>query len=350
MFYKKTNRQYYVIYILVSLFTFFSITGCTEVKANDNGITPSVENDKKMQEEKTQAKKPAPKSIAGLRAREYTSGEIKVVTVVPSKQGLTTTVISYDSDGLTQYALVEKPAGEPPKEGWPILLLLHGHIPLDQYSTVQSYRSISEVYAANGFLVVKPDYRGHDDSETINKLSVTRTIDYSEDILNLLAGIDQISDGDVNNIFLFSHSMGGDIALRVMAVNRDKIKGKIRGATFWAAVTEDFPENTLYFLRLYGRAETKEYKEILAQTVSPDQYKAFSPLYFLKGVSTPVIIHHGTNDQTVPFEWSVSFKKGLDKAEIDYIFYEYPGDDHNIIANRRLVIQRDIDFFLQHKK
>ena len=133
-----------------------------------------------------------PKSIPALRKRIWEAGQLQILEEIPAKPGLYAVEFSYISDGNLNYGLIERPAGTVPKGGWPVLVLAHGHIPPKQYSTTRNYRLVTQHYAAGGFMVVKPDYRGHGRSQGEEERSLTYTVDYSIDVLNLLAGIDKL--------------------------------------------------------------------------------------------------------------------------------------------------------------
>ena len=220
-----------------------------------------------------------------------------------------------------------------------MIVLAHGYIPPTEYSTTKSYRLVTRYYAAGGFIVIKPDYRGHGRSEGGGP-SPTRTIDYTIDVLNLIAGLDEIPNADTGNLFLYGHSMGGEVALRILTVNR-----QFKGATLWAAVTQPFPENTLYFLRKRPGKDTQELQALIDSEIIPKDYPLFSPESYFHSISVPMLVHHGTADQSVPFKWSISFRKALDKAKVNYQFFEYPGEDHNISRSFYRVMDKDMEFF-----
>ena len=89
--------------------------------------------------------------------------------------GIKRRVVSFTADGLHQYALILEPRGEAPEDGWPVLLINHGHHPNPpQYGRIASgetdrpgdyYRAFPLAFARQGFMVVVPDFRGHNDSE-----------------------------------------------------------------------------------------------------------------------------------------------------------------------------------------
>lgn len=282
---------------------------------------------------------PHPKSIPGLRNRDYSPGSLQILGPVPAAEGLRAWEFSYESDGFTNYGLIEQPDGEPPAEGWPVIVLAHGYIPPSYYSTTESYRLVTRHYAAGGFMVVKPDYRGHGRSEGGGP-STTRTVDYTIDVLNLIAGLNEIPDADAGRLFLYGHSMGGEIGLRILTVNR-----RFRGAVLWASVTEPFPENTLYFIRKRSPEEAEELKALIDSEFTPEDYPLLSPRGYFDSISVPLLVHHGTADESVPFEWSVPFRRSLDEAGVNYEFFEYPGEDHNISRSFYRVMDTDMEFF-----
>lgn len=282
---------------------------------------------------------PHPMSIEGLRSREFSAGSISLLNQIEASEGLEAWEFSYESEGLEVFGLIEKPAGDAPDGGWPVIILAHGYIPPDSYSTVDNYRLVTRYYAAGGFIVVKPDYRGHGRSEGAGG-GPTRTIDYSIDVLNLIAGMESIPDADPDNIFLYGHSMGGEIGLRILTVN-----DSLKGASLWAAVTERFPENTLYFVRKRGAEEAARLQAQIDEQFTPEEYASLTPNNYLESIDVPMLVHHGTEDESVPYEWSAPFRERLDNAAVTYTFYEYPGENHNISRSFYKVMDKDMEFF-----
>lgn len=285
---------------------------------------------------------PDPLSIEGLRSRVLPELEIELLNAIASVEGLDAWEFTYNSDGHTIYGLLEKPAGTPPPNGWPVIIIAHGYIPPEVYLTSDNrrhYRSVTQVYAKGGFLVLKPDYRGHGRSEGTSE-GPTATIDYSIDVLNLISQIESVPDADPSAVFLYGHSMGGEITLRILTVNKT-----LRGATLWAPVSKRFPENMLYFIRKDRPEEIERFQSKLDALYTPDEYDMLTPNDYLDSVDIPILLHHGTQDESVPFEWSTELREVFDKAGLNYTFYEYPGDDHNLSNNRSEVVNRDMDFF-----
>ena len=187
-------------------------------------------------------------AIESLRNRSYGTGTINIGKELGEKKAYKSYIVSYLSDGLKQYSLLNIPNTNKPAKGYPVIIVNHGHIPPDQYSTENSYRLVTGYYASNGFMVLKPDYRGHDKSENGDDQRTER-LSYAIDVLNLLYLIPTLNDADADNIFIYGHSMGGGVTLTVL-----EVANNINAATLWSAVSVEFPESMLPFcIRLFER-------------------------------------------------------------------------------------------------
>src|SRR3989344_859362 len=184
-----------------------------------------------------------PYLIKSMQERSYDS-KIEIERRVRETGGFISYVVSFESDGLKQYALMNMPKGDMPGSGWPIVVVNHGYIDPEAYSVENSYINTSAYFANAGFLVIKPDYRGHDNSKG-EAGSLTARISYGVDVLNLVAGIRKLPEADPDHIYMYGHSMGGDVTLRVLEVCPTCVKA----ASLWAPAVRDFPESYMYFAR-----------------------------------------------------------------------------------------------------
>jgi dipeptidyl aminopeptidase/acylaminoacyl peptidase len=251
-------------------------------------------------------------------------------------------VVSYPSDSLTLYSLLHIPKGQMPEGGWPVVVVNHGYIPPAQYSTVNSYKNTSAFYANSGFLVFKPDYRGHDNSEGESVRPLSRT-QYALDVLNLIAGIDSIPEANPASIFLYGHSMGGEVSLIVSALNPS-----IKGVSLWAPAVTSYPESINYFSRRQRPTPTS-FEDVIAATqklVSQYGSAAFSSFENLNKLSVPLLVHHGTADESVPYEWGISLVQKLKDSGKTVTFYSYPRANHDISSGWSVALNRDVTFFI----
>jgi uncharacterized protein len=279
-----------------------------------------------------------PLSIDSLRRRQFPPQNLTIEREVSTNSQ----VVSYLSDNFKLNALMITPAGTPPEGGWPIVIVNHGHIPPEQYSVTRSYINTSNYFASQGFLVLKPDYRGHDDSAGESSGRLFSRSEYTVDVLSLLSAIDSIPNVNSGKIFMYGHSMGGEITLQVLETSN-----RITAATLWAPAVTSLPNQVTHFMNKRqptpGQAETfkTQYDEFI-KNYSVDQ---ISSIENIDSISTPLNIHHATADESVPYSWGTALDKKLKAAGKTVNFYSYQGDNHDISGNFGKALSRDAAFF-----
>lgn len=83
----------------------------------------------------------------------------------------------------------------------------------------------------------------------------------------------------------------------------------------------------------------------LTELFLPEEYVQVSAFDNVNLVQVPVNIHHGTADQSVPFEWGQMVAGKFAEAKKEYYFYEYARDNHDIARNWSTALNRDIELF-----
>ncbi len=153
-----------------------------------------------------------------------------------------------------------------------------------------------------------PDFRGHNSSEGyeyIDPQDDDSVAYYAEDVVALLSALDQLDDADTQNVFVWSHSMGGSVSIRALLAS-----DLIRASSFWSTMdVSDFADR---------------YSEI----------------------DGPVAVHHGRADAATPFANSEALAKGLAEAGRLETFLSYGTDEHYFEgARRERAAAHDADFF-----
>ena len=228
-------------------------------------------------------------------------------------------VVRFTADGLKQYALVLEPEGQSPGNGWPVLIMNHGYHPdppnngrVADGSTDRPgdyYRGLPLAFAQQGFLVVVPDYRGHNISDG---LEYTRETDahywYTRDVISAFRALGSLPGADTSNVFMWGHSMGGSITMRSLLA----LGSEVRAASIWSSSDP-------------GRIEEAAFMSTLA---------------------TPLNIHHSPGDPTAPYQGSASAFEEIIKLNLPANLYTYPGEDH-LFRDESLqqAITRDTQFF-----
>lgn len=293
---------------------------------------------------------PHPLSIAWLRGQEYPGSEIVIEQTLEPGSNYNQYITSYLSEGLKIYALLTVPMGERPASGWPTIVFNHGYIPPDQYRTTERYVAYVEAFARRGYIVFKPDYRGHGFSEGAARGGYGSP-DYTVDVLNALAAVKNHPDTDPDRLGMWGHSMGGYITLRSM-VATDEIKAGV----IWAGVVASY-QDLLTRWRRSGSAVTpsasaraRRWREDLFSIYgSPEDnskfWESISANTYLEDLSGPLQLHHGTADQTVPIEFSATLNEQIRDVGGNVEYYTYKGDNHNLSINFSEAMFRSILFF-----
>ena len=280
-----------------------------------------------------------PLSMEALRGRKYTPSTIIVERKVSDEGPFRTAIVSYESDNLVIFALMKTPNGPAPARGFPVVIVSHGAQASNGFSTLENLRPVTDYFASQGFLVLKPDYRGYGESTT-REAGWARIGFYAVDVLNLVAAVPTIRGADARNIFLLGHGMGGDVALRVLEAT-----DRVRAASLWAPVAAPMPLGLVYYTR--SRREAAE-QRIRAQYGEAEMPK-LSTVDNVALLSAPLAIHHGTADELVPYEWSADLAERLGQAGRPFRFYSYDGEDNALShGGSYLALARDELFFREH--
>jgi uncharacterized protein len=165
-------------------------------------------------------------------------------------------------------------------------------------------------------------------------------------ILNAVASIKKYSDADSSRIGMWGHSMGGGITLRSMVVSKD-----IKAGVIWAGVVGSYADLVTDWRRSAAMpAQSFGWRQDLIEKYgepenNPSAWNAISSTSFLKDISGPLQVHHGTGDTHVPIILSEKLNKRMKEAGKETEFFTYEGDDHDISQNFSLAINRSVAFF-----
>lgn len=295
-----------------------------------------------------------PLTIESLKKGMYTGSDIIIEETLEPGSNYNTYIASYLSEGNKIYGLLTIPNGEKPQNGWPAIIFNHGYIPPREYRTTERYVAYVDGFARNGYIVFKSDYRGHGSSEG-QAVGGYGSNAYTIDVLNALASIKNHPDVDKSKIGMWGHSMGGFITLRSMVVNKD-----IKAGVIWGGVTANYKDIIYNWTRStytpppapsgVRRWRTQLIEAYGTPEKNPAFWNSISANSYLREISGPVQLHHGTEDESVPVEFSITLKNQMDSAKKPVELYTYEGDDHNITDNFTPAMNRSIDFFNRYVK
>lgn len=301
-----------------------------------------------------------PLDIALMRTIQYPGSDITIEETLASGSNYSRYRASYISEGLKQYGLLTVPMGEMPKNGFPAIVFIHGYVPPEEYRTEERYIAYVDSLARAGYVVFKIDLRGHDQSEG-QPTGAYFSPGYTVDALNAYASLERYDRVNKDRIGLWGHSMGGNITQRFIVTSQ-----KPKAAVVWGAVISSYED---MYREWWGRRRTPTWqpseREQITRRSSRQQltdrygspsarisfWASIDPFYFYKDIQTPLQIHHGTADETVPWQLSQLAADELKKQKKPHELYLYDGADHNISdPSFSLAMQRTIAYFDKYLK
>jgi len=299
-----------------------------------------------------------PLNIQAMRARQYPGSSIVIEQVLEPGSNYTRVIASYKSDGLKIFALLTIPQGIKPETGWPVIVFNHGYIPPEQYRTTERYIAYVDSFARSGYIVFRPDYRGHGESEGIPEGAYYSPA-YTIDVLNAVSSMQKYSEADPERVGMWGHSLGGNIALRSIVT---KI-GEIKAAVIWGGVVGSYDDLVSRWRRvtpwqpspreaaLRRSSRQKLFEKYGSPSANLEFWNSIDPTAHVDEITTPVQIHHGTSDEEVPVAFAESLYGKLKTAGKVAELYTYEGGDHNISDPFfSTAMARSIEFFDRYLK
>jgi dipeptidyl aminopeptidase/acylaminoacyl peptidase len=246
----------------------------------------------------------------------------------PATEGIRRDVFRYEVDGLQEYALVLWPAGESPDKGWPIVQFNHGFHPdpprngfVGEKSDRPGdyYRETIQAFARAGYVVVAPDYRGHNISQG-GEFTTRILADawYARDAIGCFLALESLPDLDLDRAYMLGHSMGGPITLRALLA----LGERVRAGAIWS---------TSGVSKLSSTAD-----EALKTQATQLQ--------------VPLSIQHAQDDRSAPVESSLELADRLDVAGKTYQLKVHAGDDHLFTGEMfKAAVARDNQWFQRQR-
>ncbi|MBC2651370.1 alpha/beta hydrolase family protein [Novosphingobium aerophilum] len=244
-------------------------------------------------------------------------------------------------DGTVIPAYLTLPPGRPAK-GLPLIILPHGgpYFVRDH----GDYDSDVQFLANRGYVVLQPQFRG---SESYGK-----SFEEAGHAQWGRAMQDDLDDGmdwlvkrgivDAKRTCLVGSSYGGYAALWGATRNPERY----RCAVSFAGIS-DMPRSLKYQMNSMGdKQEREEWRQQVQGDPTVD-LRAFSPLFSIDRLKVPVMLLHGTDDQTVQPKQSRLYADALKAAGKSYEYYEIANEGHGFSSQESAQLWYDkLDAFL----
>ena len=230
--------------------------------------------------------------------------------------------VTYRSGGLDVSGILLLPRGPGP---FPGIVLNHGYIDPDVYRPGQGLAREQDRLARDGFAVLHTDYRGHAGSDPGPPLSRETRLGYTRDAINAVRALRRLPVVDGDRMAMLGRSMGGGVTYNALVAR----PGLVDAAVVFAPVSSRYLDN----LERWTIPERPEQARALFDRFgrpreNPRFYRELSARSFFDRVTEPLLIHHGTLDDSCPLRWSRTTQRLLVRAGVDSRLEVYPGEQH----------------------
>jgi dienelactone hydrolase len=248
-------------------------------------------------------------------------------------------------DGLPLRGYLTRPTGSADGKSLPLIVMPHGG---PERRDRLAFDPVVQFLAARGYGVFQPNFRGSYGfgrefaAKGHGQWGGLMQSDIADGVLHLI----ETDSVDAKRICIVGSSYGGYAALMGVAQTPDLFRCAVATAgisdlgAFIKSQQRKFGKDSktlAYWLQSIG--DPSGNAERLAHT---------SPVHLVSQIKAPVLLMHGTDDQTVPYEQSAAMKHALDQAGVAAELIAFKDEDHsNWTDSNRKAWLRAIDRFLE---
>ncbi len=254
--------------------------------------------------EPTTTLRPRPVSLPAYFDRDYNGGGLRIGRTLLETATYTEYYVTYRSGDLRISGRLNVPERGGPH---PAVVLAHGYIDPAVYVNGQGLTRERDRLARAGFVTLHTDYRNHAGSSRAPRSEERLRLGYTEDVINAVLALRATTDVRVDDdrIGLLGRSMGGGVVYNVLTVAPGLVDAGIAFAPVSSRTADNFNRFTRgdddpdddatadAILRRYGEPRD-----------NPRFWREVSPRTYFDRVTEPVLIHHGSSDDTCPIRWS----------------------------------------------
>lgn len=336
-----------------------ALAGCTDQPLSDTGARPTPSSQAPSSgptqpptpTEQGETLPPAADSLPPVRHRvslpalmreEPDGGRLRETRVEVETDAYTRSQVTYRSGDVTVSGVLLRPRGRGP---FPAVVLAHGYIDPAIYVTGQGLAREQDWLARAGFVVLHTDYRGHAASDPATPLDREARLGYTRDVINAVDSLKKEKYVDPDRVALLGRSMGGGITLNALVAQ----PGLVRAGVVYASVSSRYLDNLRHFT-MPNRPEAAQavFDRFGTPREEPRFYRDLSSRTFFARITEPVLMHHGTEDESCPFPWARATHRALRAAGIDARLEVYPGEHHAFVPRWEDSIRLTVRFLRRH--
>ena len=238
------------------------------------------------------------------------------------------------TDGQTIEGILIYPLKYEEGKRYPLIVQIHGG-PASAYthSFSGSHGTYTNVFAANGYAIFQPNYRGS--SGYGEKFRMEISGDYFRQAFDdIMSGVDYLIErgiADPDKLGMMGWSAGGHWSNWTL-VSTDRFKAISTGA------------GAVNWISLYAQTDMQDTREFYFKGQpydNWDHYVDVSPLKYIKNAKTPTLIHFGENDRRIPRPQGEELHMALKKLGVPTEFIVYPNMPHGLRNARYQLIKME---------
>jgi len=227
--------------------------------------------------------------------------------------------------------ILVKPVGYTPGKRYPLIVAIHGG---PQAADVLTFNGGygSQIYAGDGYAVLKPNYRGSTNYGEAHKWGIVNDY-FKKGYEDIITGVDKlIADGivDGDKMGVLGWSAGGHWTNWIIThTTRFKAASSGAGTVNWISM---YAQSDMQDVRMHYLGNKLPYEDF-------EPYWKQSPIRYIKNAKTPTMIHVVDGDPRVPRPQSDELHMGLRKMGVPTEYFVYPGNTHGIPDARNQLLK-----------
>ena len=234
-------------------------------------------------------------------------------------------------DGKKVGGILVRPVGYRQGQRYPLIVAIHGGpASADVLGFNGGYGA--QVYAGQGYAVLKPNYRGSTNYGEAHKTGIVGNY-FPPGYDDIMTGVDHlIAQGiaDSTKMGVLGWSAGGHWSNWILT-QTDRFKAISSGA------------GTSNWISMYAQSDVQRNRQYyLGDKLPYDDFDAYwnqSPLKYIKNAKTPTMIHVVEGDPRVPSPQSVELHMALKRLGVPTELFMYPGNSHGIPDPRNQLVK-----------
>jgi dipeptidyl aminopeptidase/acylaminoacyl peptidase len=282
-------------------------------------------------------------SLSALMAEPLDGRDLTVRRELSRTSEYTRYAVSYRGGGQRITGIMSVPRGAGP---FPVVVLAHGYIDPAVYWSGQGFRREQDALVRNGYVALHVDYRNHAGSTDDPDNDLTMRLGYAEDVLNAAVAVraSKLPYLDGSRIAVLGRSMGGSVTFNALVAR----PGVFDAAIVYASTSTDAVDNFNRWQRDDDRLRRAVFREHGSPSDNPGFWRGISAVTYVDRITEPVLMFHGTRDESCPIGWARTTRDALVEAGVDVRYVEYPGARHYMYGEWADSMRKSLAFLERH--